>query len=155
QEWLNQESRSQADHHLAGCEECRRCLENQAVLESQMRDLAAELERHEAPPVVEAALERAFAARWRRKPWPRWAYGAIGAAAAGLLAAGIFIGYEMRPAAPPVEPVAEFLPLRPGAVLNPGESGGVVRIRVPRAELVRFGLPYNPEAATQTVQADV
>jgi hypothetical protein len=153
QESLSEESRIEADRHLSECGDCRRYLESQRTLTAQMKALAADLEKHEASPAVEEALVKAFAARGRRSAWPKWAARAI---AAGLLAAGTYMGFQARQQATAQrEPIAEFLPLRTGAVLNPGEAGDVVRIRVPRAELVRFGYPYNPEVAGQMVQADV
>ncbi|MCC6292086.1 MAG: hypothetical protein IT164_05515 [Bryobacterales bacterium] len=50
-----------------------------------------------------------------------------------------------RPAPPQPEPepreiATDFFPLRPGPVLEPGEVARVVRGRIPRRELLRFGL---------------
>ena len=50
----------------------------------------------------------------------------------------------------------EFIPMRPGPLLDPDEFAQVVRIRVPRADMRRFGFPMDmnvePSAA---VTADV
>jgi hypothetical protein len=48
-----------------------------------------------------------------------------------------------------------FVALQPGPALNPGESGRLVRVRLPRTTLVSFGLPVNFEQPGDAVQADV
>ena len=48
---------------------------------------------------------------------------------------------SIRPSEPePREIATDFFPLRPGPVLEPGEWARVVRARIPRRELLRFGL---------------
>ena len=48
---------------------------------------------------------------------------------------------SLRPSEPePREIATDFFPLRPGPVLEPGEWARVVRARIPRRELLRFGL---------------
>lgn len=62
-------------------------------------------------------------------------------------------------AAPPQEIATDFFPLRTGRVLEPGEVAQVVRTRISRRELARFGLTAvgysTSRAAAQDVRADV
>lgn len=62
-----------------------------------------------------------------------------------------------RPAA--AEITTDFFPLRAGRVLEPGEMAQVVRTRIPRRELFRFGLAstgfHTARPAAGDVQADV
>jgi hypothetical protein len=62
-----------------------------------------------------------------------------------------------KPAAPIVEDevVTDFLPLDEGASLAPIESAQIVRVRLARAALARFGLPVNENRMTEPVKADV
>ncbi len=57
------------------------------------------------------------------------------------------------------EIATDFFPLRPGPVLEPGEIAQVVRTRVPRRELARFGLAgsgfYLSGASMRDIGADV
>ena len=71
---------------------------------------------------------------------------------------------EPRPAKPVVQAEAyeiatDFFPLRAGPVLVPGELAQVVRTRVPRRELRRFGLAqpdfYPSVGVRQDIRADI
>ena len=53
------------------------------------------------------------------------------------------------------EYVTEFVPLRYGKPLESGEPVVVVRMQLPAAQLRQLGLPVAPDAASQTVKADV
>ncbi len=66
------------------------------------------------------------------------------------------------PAQPEPEPreiATDFFPLRPGPVLDPGEVARVVRGRIPRRELLRFGLSggelMTVDGPSREVPADV
>jgi len=89
-----------------------------------------------APPKVEAAARtrRAAAVRTASIPAP-------------------------KPEPEPLEIATDFFPLRPGPVLEPGELAQVIRARIPRRELLRFGLTaaefYPNRAAGEDVRADV
>lgn len=50
---------------------------------------------------------------------------------------------------------SEFIPLRYGKPLESGEPVQVIRIALPRAELVRMGLPIAMDGGATTVRADV
>ncbi|MEP7367068.1 MAG: hypothetical protein ABI972_27730 [Acidobacteriota bacterium] len=61
-----------------------------------------------------------------------------------------------RPAAPAApEITTDFFPLRVGPVLAPGELAQVVRTRVPRRELARFGLTSIGYSATRAAAPDI
>jgi len=53
------------------------------------------------------------------------------------------------------EVTTQFLPLDDTLHLAPIESGQVLRVQVPRATLVRFGLPVNQERMMDRIPADV
>ncbi len=53
------------------------------------------------------------------------------------------------------EQVTDFVPLRYGKPVEPGEPLQVVRIQLPRAELTRLGLPVSPDGGRAMVKADV
>jgi hypothetical protein len=62
---------------------------------------------------------------------------------------------EAAARAPQEEVTTQFLPLDDTLHLAPLESGQVLRVQVPRATLVRFGLPVNQERMTERIPADV
>lgn len=53
------------------------------------------------------------------------------------------------------EYLTDFYPLSYGDAQKPMESGEVIRVQMPRAALVRFGLPVNVERANVPVKADL
>jgi hypothetical protein len=42
-----------------------------------------------------------------------------------------------------------------GGELIPLESGRIVRVRMPRSNLIPLGIPFNQERANETIKADV
>src|SRR5262249_35663921 len=58
-------------------------------------------------------------------------------------------------ARPQEEVTTQFLPLDDTLHLAPLENGQVLRVQVPRAPLVRFGLPVNQERMMERIPADV
>ena len=63
---------------------------------------------------------------------------------------------RVQPVAPePREVATEFLPLDDIGILTPMESAQVLRVRVPRSTMIRFGLPVNQERMMEPIQADV
>lgn len=119
------------------------------TLNEVLRDLAEKERAQRAPARVEMVLLREFRRR-RRRWWP------AGAAAAALIVASIV---ALRPGPPPREaarPVrTEFIPVAYAEPLRPEESARIVRVRLPRATLVSFGLPVNPERLDDRIEADV
>ena len=55
----------------------------------------------------------------------------------------------------PREFVTQFFPVMQGGELIPLESGQIVRVRMPRSNLIPFGIPFNQERANETIRADV
>jgi hypothetical protein len=55
----------------------------------------------------------------------------------------------------PSEFVTQFFPVMQGGELIPLESGRIVRVRMPRSNLIPLGIPFNQERANETINADV
>jgi hypothetical protein len=55
----------------------------------------------------------------------------------------------------PDETVTQFFPVMQGGDLIPLEGGRIVRVRMPRSNLIPFGIPFNQERANETIKADV
>jgi hypothetical protein len=55
----------------------------------------------------------------------------------------------------PNELVTQFFPVMQGGELIPLESGRIVRVRMPRSNLIPLGIPFNQERANETIKADV
>lgn len=55
----------------------------------------------------------------------------------------------------PREFVTQFFPVMQGGELIPLESGRIVRVRMPRSNLIPLGIPFNQERANETIKADV
>lgn len=60
-----------------------------------------------------------------------------------------------QPTALPAEYVTEFFPVTRGGELIPLEGGQILRVQMPRSNLIPWGIPVNQERATETVKADV
>jgi len=54
-----------------------------------------------------------------------------------------------------LEFVTQFFPVMQGSEQIPLESGRIVRVRMPRSNLIPLGIPFNQERANETIQADV
>ena len=166
--------------HLARCERCRARLLAERRLTAGLRDLSASLASAMAPARVEQALlahlrsaqaapvvsvtSRVAPRSWR--PWQRLLTSA--ALAASVLALlGVVLAHAVRDGAAldpaPLATVSHpshpeiatpFYPVYMTAAAVAG-ARGVVRVRVPRATLAVFGLPYNPRRATDPITADL
>jgi hypothetical protein len=55
----------------------------------------------------------------------------------------------------PREFVTQFFPVMQGGELIPLEGGQLVRVRMPRSNLIPLGIPFNQERASETIKADV
>jgi hypothetical protein len=55
----------------------------------------------------------------------------------------------------PREFVTQFFPVMQGDELIPLEGGQLVRVRMPRSNLIPLGIPFNQERASETIEADV
>jgi hypothetical protein len=55
----------------------------------------------------------------------------------------------------PREFVTQFFPVMQGDELIPLEGGQLVRVRMPRSNLIPLGIPFNQERASEMIEADV
>ena len=101
---------------------------------------------------VEQHLVAAFRAQRLRRRLP---YAAI-AASVVLLAASAYLLRSPAPqAATRAEVVTDFIAVAGTDPTEPIDSPILVRVRLPRTALVKFGLPMNEERSSEFVQADV
>ena len=164
--------------HLARCARCRARLLSERRLTAGLRDLRAALTTLSAPAKVEQALQarlRRVSAAANVQPLPtggarrgwfarnRWlTAGALAASVLALL--GVVLANAVRDGARGAPaPLAALrhpeiaTPFYPVYMTGAAVAGarGVVRVRVPRATLAVFGLPYNPRRATDPITADL
>ena len=59
------------------------------------------------------------------------------------------------PPARPAEIATDFIPVAPPETWQPGTSGQILRVRLPRTSLASFGLPMNADLSAEPVRADV
>ena len=144
---MSQDRSSESEQHKALC--------------ARLDALAQSMRPAEAPPRVEQALLRAFREKHEaRKPsgaW--WRVWATAAAVAMLVVAAL----ALRPC--PDAPVAsdvvaeeiatDYIPMGFARSLAPDEFTHVVRISLPRSEMVRFGFPARADLGESRVKADV
>jgi hypothetical protein len=124
--------------------------EGERRLDQALRDLAAWMDNEVAPARVEARLREEFRRRTKRRPsWPLWS-----AVAAAVIVAVVLMQPEPEPRQPKREIVTDFFPMRNAPVVEE-ELGQMIRVRVPRSALVRYGLAGGFEYSEPTVQADV
>src|SRR5262245_31538980 len=66
-------------------------------------------------------------------------------------------GANRRPASndAPREFVTQFFPVMQGGELIPIDGGQLVRVRMPRSNLIPLGIPFDQERASETIKADV
>jgi hypothetical protein len=158
--------------HAEGCPACRRELNQAHELTALLRRVADQNQQVLAPTRIEENLLQAFDARESSRRVGkrvllvrhRW----LAAVAASVAAIGIALqSWGPRVDSEPVEQASairneeviasEFFPLQgQGEMELPaGESSGVVRVAVPRATLLAFGLPMNPELAMEPLEAEI
>lgn len=157
--------------HLARCERCRTRLNAERRLTAGLRDIKIAVSALTAP----AAVEQALLARLRAQgatsaaPTPlrqRWQQriAPLAMAASVLALLGVVLMHAARdgvlhggaPLARMAHPevATPFYPVYMSGAAVAG-ARGVVRVRVPRATLAVFGLPYNPRRATDPISADL
>lgn len=158
--------------HTDTCSRCAARLESEREVAAALRILATSSQSLEAPARVERALLAAFRRGVRAQSaarsgalWPAWGI----AAALAVLA----VAAALQPRAPAPVAIRNAAPLQTVEVADSGEvateyfaleqdtdlsaleGAPVVRMKLPRAVLMTFGLPMNPERAEEPVQADV
>jgi len=113
------------------------------------------------PASIEQALLREFRSRQEaRRPSRGWRFGWAAVLAMATLVVAVLV---LRPGPQPPEAVesaeqtlaTDYIPIGYGQPLYPEEFVQVVRISVPRSEMVQFGLPLAPDAGPDRVMADV
>ncbi len=158
--------------HAEDCPSCLRQLNQARDLTAALRRMAGQNRQLQAPAQIEGQLLLTFDEReasrkagqrvlvWRRR-WLVAAAASVAAIGIALLSWGPSVASEPEEQASAIrneEVIAsEFFPLQgQGEVELPaGESNGVVRVAVPRATLLAFGLPMNPELAMQPLEAEI
>lgn len=158
QTWLSESENAAAAAHLRHCPQCAAWLEAQRALDARLREIGGECADGSPSQAVESAVMEAFVSRSptpgrrRRLAW------IVPAAAAAMVLIGLL--WHRMPRAEPAaatrqESVSGFIPVRYGAPIRPLETLQVMRVELPRAELLRLGLPVGPDNARGMVRADV
>jgi predicted anti-sigma-YlaC factor YlaD len=158
--------------HAESCPDCRRELNQAQELTAVLRRVAQQNREVLAPARIEGNLLQAFDERESSRRVGkrslivrhRW----LAAVAASVAAIGIaLLSWGPRLDPPPVGQAAavridneeviasEFFPLQGEMEVPPDESSGVIRVAVPRATLLAFGLPMNPELAMEPLEAEI
>lgn len=158
--------------HAEECPSCLRQLDQARELTAALHRMAGQNRQVQAPGQIEENLLRAFDEReagrkdgkrvlvWRRR-WLVAAAASVAAVGIGLLSWGPHVDskpVEQASAIRKEEVIAsEFFPMQgqEAVELPPGEGSGVVRVEVPRATLLAFGLPMNPELAMEPLEAEI
>ena len=96
-----------------------------------------------------------FDARRQAGATPRHAARGRGAGRLSREALGALVANSRSDGATEAEVTTDFFPLSDASALPALEGGHVVRVELPRAALLSFGLPVNAEQATGRVKADV
>jgi len=166
--------------HLLECPLCTAHLARQRELAAGLRRLAENFSGVKAPARVEARLLRAFRAHGGvpvRGEGKRWLAPLAWAAAAMLLASGLFLTSSRQPGPPggtpaviglaPVEAAAAvsgdeagpeadgFIPLPNAERIGPNEAFNLVQVEVPRSAMMAVGIPVSADRASEPVEADV
>jgi hypothetical protein len=158
--------------HTDACSRCAARLESEREVAAALRILATSSQSLEAPARVERALLGAFRRGGRAQSaarsgalWPAWGIAAALAvlAVAAALQPRAPAPVAIRNAAPSQaveaadsgEVATQYFALEQDTDLSALEGAPVVRMTLPRAVLMTFGLPMNPERAEEPVQADV
>ena len=115
----------------------------------------------QAPPRVEELLLGEFRRRQSvQKPTRRWWRASALLAVAATIVVAVLV-FRPLPTAPDVvaasgQPmVTDYMPLSFSQPLYPDEFAQVVRISLPRSEMIQFGLPVYPDLEADRVMADV
>lgn len=163
QQWLNASQRAEAQSHVTGCADCQGRLSAELAMEAKLGALGG-LRKHEPMPdlthrdAIDAFRRRSAAGKrwWTRRPM--WIAIPV-AATLVLFGVALRMGWEKRntPEAASVAPerVTDFVPLRFGKPVEPGETLQVIRIQMRRSELMQLGMPVSPDLAANAVKADV
>lgn len=134
--------------------------EQQEALGDGLAALAKSMRPAGAPARVEQALLRAFREKHQaRKPsgawWRVWATAAAAAVVVAVLALRPGPDAPATPEVAAEEVATDYIPMGLATSLVPSEFTHVVRISLPRSEMVRFGFPAPANPGDSRVKADV
>lgn len=157
---------AEAAQHLDGCPACSKVWEEERQLTAEFAALRGESRAAAAAPQVAAALDAAFAQQRRGKGGTEFSLRPVLALAAALLltVAGLIWMRSSRPSGPTStvsqtpdrEVYTNFFPLSAAASrFDMSEASHVIRIRLPRGEMRRFGVPVQEGFERLSVEADV
>jgi len=165
--------------HLLECPSCTAQLARQRELAAGLRRLAENMNGIKAPARVEARLLRALRAHRgvpARVEGTRWLAPLGWAAAAIVLASGLFLTSSRQPGPPggtqaaiglamveapaangdETGPEADgFIPLPNAERIGPNEAFNLVQVEVPRSAMMAVGIPVSADRASEPVEADV
>ena len=144
---------AEAREHVDRCATCAAEWKREKELTAALENLAAAWRGASASPAVKAAVLAALPAPPSRDWRPLLAIAAV-------LLAGILAGWYLLFGKPVNRTAAarplytDFFPLS-AVALDRHEAAQLVRIRLPRREMRRFGLPVNEEFERASIEADV
>lgn len=131
------------------------------LVDTGLKQLRARDALAQASPAVEAALQREFRVYQRRRHLTSLAaWAAVAATIVLAIALSVHAPQPLASDGPSVaeargpELATEFIPLQP-LPADPDEFTQVIRVRLPRGELRRFGLAPLSQPLEGTIQADV
>ncbi len=134
-------------------------------LDQALRDLGASMRLEQAPARLEKKLLKTYQHRYGYKRiWPVWALACAATVFLGALLVNapapkanqkpVPVTASTEPVTTAPEVVTDFFPVRNGPVFE-DEVSQLIRVRVPRATLTRYGLPGGHDGPESTVRADV
>lgn len=144
-----------AQAHLDTCAACRALLARERELTAELGLVSAQTAGATASPAVRAAVLAALPSPARTR-----VHGTLALALAATLLLTVAVMWYVRtqraghPAPPPQALYTDFFPLS-AVALDRHEPSHVIRIRLPRREMRRFGLPVSEELERSPVEADV
>ena len=141
--------------HLSQCEDCAHLLRQERELTAALAGLRAQNREASASLATKTAVLQAFASK-PSAGRPAWQPLLALAAALTMAIAGGWYFIRPQPAVRQASrPVyTDFFPLSTVA-LDRHEPAQLVRIRLPRREMRKFGLPVSEEFERTSIQADV
>ena len=123
------------------------------MIEEKLNELGRETAEATPSADVERNLVAAFRSRHTRRRIP---YGAIAASVVLFAASSLLVRTTApTPVTAQTEVVTDFIAVAGTDPAEPVDSPILVRVKLPRNALVKFGLPMNPERSSEFVQADV
>ena len=128
----------------------------QDILDSRLHELRAELDAVHAPPALESVLASQFRRTHRKRPALWWMPPLALAATLGVVSWMVRMPLPVTQAVqvPDADP-GPFIALRPLERIALEPSTTVVQTEFPRALLADWGLPVEPDRASEPVRAEL